>query len=714
MSMQRTYGNRAVQRFLNNSLAAQRQTSCDRQAASAGQIAVAPSTSASPALSGLPSIQRQNTLKGGSKMAQSIAEKKAGEDVRDRGWRLPELQRELLHTHWSSPQERRAYTRRFLIAHWELSKGGKPDSLEIDMQMVQYEKLVLSKMPKNQADKELESAEEWMKQALKTPEEKKNEQEARGKGLEAWRDAEKKREEQEELEIEKELEKLEQQEYLEQQTRVMKVNPRLYYGLSTPLSGLLKAVGDVLIKLKEFMPFVGTIIDGLEAAEGRTLSGEKLKGWERALRVVSVVLDVIPGVGSLFSKGAKTAAKGIFLIAKQTGLKTKDILRTMRGLGKLSPEQVKLLKEAKEILKSKGTLSPKHRDAIKDALGPLNTGKTRSTARTGAKAGSEAAKEASEKAAKEAAEKKAMNVVECKSCKIADKDVLVRRPAKKGEVKLTKDGIFFCWNPCDGARKVVEEAQKEVAAKAIKDQKAVLGRLKEIDDTLIDLQKQEKAALGVGNKAKLDEIAEEAVKLKDEVQTKRFKTPMGSDAVIIDTNTAIALNKRLKGLGLSDKDKVLKGLDLSDGEKAMIARIEKLGDVELRLADRAAAELKAGKIEFRGVGTTVARNSAEYKELMQELTTWEVGKAKGAADRDIVTDAFFAATKPGVVPRFATHDPGIYNSLYRMKIGDGNGKKFGNGKKLAKMGKSVPVLEPNGFDVTVKGRTIHVLPLPKI
>lgn len=83
-----------------------------------------------------------------------------------------------------------------------------------------------------------------------------------------------------------------------------------------------------------------------------------------------------------------------------------------------------------------------------------------------------------------------------------------------------------------------------------------------------------------------------------------------------------------------------------------------------------------------------------------------MGQAKGKADRQIVADTFFAQTEPGVTPKLLTHDAGIYNKLAKIKFGvEPNPRHFG--------GKTLVDAYPNGFDVTIDGRTIRIIPLPK-
>lgn len=84
------------------------------------------------------------------------------------------------------------------------------------------------------------------------------------------------------------------------------------------------------------------------------------------------------------------------------------------------------------------------------------------------------------------------------------------------------------------------------------------------------------------------------------------------------------------------------------------------------------------------------------------LDRYNVGKGEGVADRAIVADAFFSQSEPGVTPKLATMGAPIYNNMLRIK-----------GVRPEKLGKSVFEAFPNGFDVTVNGRTITIVPLPR-
>ncbi|WP_218079874.1 DUF6861 domain-containing protein [Anthocerotibacter panamensis] len=166
--------------------------------------------------------------------------------------------------------------------------------------------------------------------------------------------------------------------------------------------------------------------------------------------------------------------------------------------------------------------------------------------------------------------------------------------------------------------------------------------------------------------------------------------PLNAKSLVIDSNVVIALNK------------LKQGLPLQAGEQALVNRFNTLGDVEVRLTDTTIAEVKDAKITFKEVPLTVQRTSPEYQAILQVLEKANVGKAKGVNDRAIVADVFFSRAEPGVTPKLATMDPGIFNNLAVIA-----------GINPAKLGKSIPDIYPNGFNVTIQGRTIQVIPLPK-
>lgn len=266
--------------------------------------------------------------------------------------------------------------------------------------------------------------------------------------------------------------------------------------------------------------------------------------------------------------------------------------------------------------------------------------------------------------------------------------------ATGGKVKVDKAGrLWACSDPCQWAR---EKFVQELAA----DQK-LNAELAEIEGRLAA------AAKPPGNAAQLAQAEADGAAFYDKIARSRAQATgaiLGKQSVVIDTNTAISLNKRARGLGLTlDEQKAL-GVDLNPAEQAMVNAVDKMGPgADIRVADITALgseQVRGGVLKWKQIAMTVDRRSTEYKSLLQELETLKVGRAKGVADREIVADTFFSISESGVTPTLATHDPGIYNPLaIRM------------GYNPARQGVAVAVKFPTGFPATVNGRTIHVLPL---
>jgi hypothetical protein len=110
-----------------------------------------------------------------------------------------------------------------------------------------------------------------------------------------------------------------------------------------------------------------------------------------------------------------------------------------------------------------------------------------------------------------------------------------------------------------------------------------------------------------------------------------------------------------------------------------------------------------GALNLRGVPVDVLRDSPDYVKLLNKLAEKQVGRAKGAADRALVADVFFAGTEPGVVPKFVTADVDIVNKL--AEIAGLNPNKIGGFEELLRQYRST------GFKVTIEGRTITVIPV---
>jgi hypothetical protein len=133
-----------------------------------------------------------------------------------------------------------------------------------------------------------------------------------------------------------------------------------------------------------------------------------------------------------------------------------------------------------------------------------------------------------------------------------------------------------------------------------------------------------------------------------------------------------------------------------------LAELRASGVDDIRFTDVAANEILTGNTPRNGINLVVDRSSSEYVDLLQVLDDFKVGRNKGINDQAIVADAFFAETNANVVPRVITADKGIYNNLLRTQGIEPHPRNIGG---------SVPNVYPNGFDVTINGRTIIVLPI---
>lgn len=163
---------------------------------------------------------------------------------------------------------------------------------------------------------------------------------------------------------------------------------------------------------------------------------------------------------------------------------------------------------------------------------------------------------------------------------------------------------------------------------------------------------------------------------------------LGNSDVIIDTNSAIALERRATGAATNS------------AHDTVLARLDELG-LKPHVTDGVVTELGPYARELDGIVLTTSRDSAEYQRVLTVLNENNVGRAKGAMDRSIVADVFFAQTHNGAPPVFATADGGIYKQLARIA-----------GHDPRTLGRSVPEAFPHGFNVTIDGRTIKVIPLP--
>ena len=166
------------------------------------------------------------------------------------------------------------------------------------------------------------------------------------------------------------------------------------------------------------------------------------------------------------------------------------------------------------------------------------------------------------------------------------------------------------------------------------------------------------------------------------------RLPVEENTIILDNNIASAWTSFKNGKTSSQR-----------GENAWVDRLLSEGHTDLRITDVSAAdELKDISHLQQGIEISVSRNSPEYTELVEILTKANVGKEKGIADRHIVADVFFA--KGTSIPTLMTGDKKVSSNLFRLSGGD-----------PAKLGRPVSEVFPQGFEVSIKGRTIKVIPM---
>ncbi|HEY4244557.1 MAG TPA: hypothetical protein VGM88_32305 [Kofleriaceae bacterium] len=159
--------------------------------------------------------------------------------------------------------------------------------------------------------------------------------------------------------------------------------------------------------------------------------------------------------------------------------------------------------------------------------------------------------------------------------------------------------------------------------------------------------------------------------------------PLGANSVILDTQLMISL----------DADTRL-GTAAAASEKANVTALKARGpNRDLRLANASVGEMApSASARGRGVPLSVSRESTEYQDMLGTLEQRNVGGAKGAADRSIIADAFFAKTEAGVIPLVETAEPQIVSRLRSIPSSIGS-------VKAAK----------EGFEITIYGRTIHIV-----
>jgi hypothetical protein len=186
-------------------------------------------------------------------------------------------------------------------------------------------------------------------------------------------------------------------------------------------------------------------------------------------------------------------------------------------------------------------------------------------------------------------------------------------------------------------------------------------------------------------------------------------------SIVVDSNTAIALDRRAQGL------------KLNPSQQARVELIDALeAGTEIRVGNVTLGELGSDALNVKGVPITVSRGSDEYKEVVHQLEnvkirtgpkdqvgkTLPVGGEEGFMDRGLIADQFFAKAERNVTPKFMTSDRNAVRAL--VNFGDAEAlEKFGAGGYKALVAK----YSKNGFKATItladgSQRSIMVIPIP--
>jgi hypothetical protein len=239
------------------------------------------------------------------------------------------------------------------------------------------------------------------------------------------------------------------------------------------------------------------------------------------------------------------------------------------------------------------------------------------------------------------------------------------------------------------AKWMLRMAQDENQRLLSREERAVLGGVMQDARDGKPIDKADVARLKTSN----DHLRLEAPEGSPARSDKLKKSKLGKDAVIVDSNLLIALDKQGKGGSPAD-------------ERTAAFFHEHLASKDVRVTDVVAAEIESGhnpeRLErMRGVPLVTSPDSPEYKGVLSVLRRYRVGTMDGVRDRAIVADALFASTERGVKPTLYTGDNNVLNPLARIAGIDVADAHIDLRKNYAQ-----------GFDVTINGRTLHVVPVP--
>jgi len=135
------------------------------------------------------------------------------------------------------------------------------------------------------------------------------------------------------------------------------------YDWKVAVGGLLKPFVQVAEFVIHFIPYVGEAVGAIEALSGRELlTGEKLSGWDR-------FLSILPYSGKILRGGA-AGAKTIFIIARETKLNPRAILRLLKTTSSLASEADEL-RAIKKLVDMHGAPSAAQQQLLMATRRPL-------------------------------------------------------------------------------------------------------------------------------------------------------------------------------------------------------------------------------------------------------------------------------------------------------------------------------------------------------
>ena len=217
-----------------------------------------------------------------------------------------------------------------------------------------------------------------------------------------------------------------------------------------------------------------------------------------------------------------------------------------------------------------------------------------------------------------------------------------------------------------------------------------------------------------------------------EASAGRLPPPTASTAatLVIDSNTAIALEQLLRGtpfadLALNEQAAVnalrsARGLGAYADPGGGVATLEHIvgAGADLRAPPTAVAELVSGEATrgasrvlpgLRGLGAGTAH--ADHADVVADLVARGVGGAKGAPDRTVIADTLLSPAPAGTTPRLVTTDDDILIGLAEFF---GQPARFtplrgGGATRVINQLRAHPVFGSGRFTVLIRGHRLEIL-----